>query len=92
MKKPTSKQWKQIMDSIKAKQSKAVKIPNELGEYMCDHFTNILPPICYGRDYVLSSEPYNHNDKGMGLYIGFFFKKNQWYGTISTTVDFTNML
>ena len=42
------------MDSIKAKQSKAVKIPNELGEYMCDHFTNILLPICYGRDYVLS--------------------------------------
>jgi len=58
MKKPTSEQWEQIMDSIKEKENQQVEIPNEFGEYMCDYFTNVLPPITWGRTYVLCSEPY----------------------------------
>ena len=88
MKKPNNKEWKQIMDSIKKETPNKVEIPNEFGEYMCDYFINVLPPIVWGRNYVLCSEPYSHNDDGKATYIGFFQKKNQWYGVICTKLQF----
>lgn len=92
MKKPTNEQWKQIMDSIKEKENQAVEIPNEFGEYMCDYFINVLPPIVWGRTYVLCSEPYSHDENGRGIYIGFFLKKKQWYGTIASKINFLEMI
>lgn len=90
MEKPNSEQWKALMNYLGDNQS--IPQPTEFGEYFVDYFTDCLPPILWGRTYVLCSEPYSHTSEGKGTYIGFYKKGEQYYGVITTVVEFKKLL
>lgn len=86
--KPNSDEWKLMMNAVKQQRPNPVIIPERFAEYMIDHFTNCLPPIIWGKDYVLCSEPYDHNSKGEERFIGFYKKVHIYYGIITTVSNF----
>lgn len=89
--KPTSEEWKQMMDAIKAEEGTPVIIPEQFGEYMIDEFTNSLPPILYSRTAVLCSEPYSFEADGKSTFIGFYKKIDTYYGVITTIEKFKKL-
>jgi hypothetical protein len=91
--KPNSEEWNTMMDCIKHEIGKPVMIPDRFAEYMIDHFTNCLPPIVWGNDYVLCSEPYDWDpETDKDRFIGFYKKKEIYYGVITTVVKFKSLL
>ena len=90
--KPTSKEWNDIMNSIENNQGTPQLIRKELGGYMVDYFTNVLPPLHWSESFVLSSEPYSTDSNGRNTYIGFFLKENKYYGVICSKLDFLQMI
>jgi hypothetical protein len=59
---------------------------------MIEHFTNCLPPIQFGNDYVLCSEPYNTDPETQTeRYIGFYQYKQIYYGVITTSKVFNSL-
>lgn len=90
-KKPNSEEWGLIMNAIKQQIGKPVIIPECFAEYMIDHFTNCLPPITWGNDFVLCSEPYDSDNEDKNRYIGFYRKGYIYYGIITTVSHFRNL-
>jgi hypothetical protein len=87
--KPNTEQWNDIMNPIKKEIGIAFQIPERFGEYMIDHFTNCLPPIIWGANYVLCSEPYDWDPKtDKDRFIGFYKKQESYYGVITTISNF----
>jgi hypothetical protein len=87
--KPTSIEWNTMMKAMQHKQNVPVMIPERFGEYMIDHFTNCLPPIVWGKDHVLCSEPYDYDtEQNKDNFIGFYKKDEIYYGVITTIVKF----
>ena len=87
--KPNSEEWNLMMNAIKQEIGKPVIIPERFAEYMIDHFTNCLPPILWGNDYVFCSEPYDWDpvtDKDR--FVGFYRKDKIYYGIIATVLTF----
>jgi hypothetical protein len=92
MEKPTSEEWKAIMDYIQENIPYPVLIPEHLGEYMIDHFTNCLPPLLWNSHAVLCSEPYDHDGaRGFARYIGFYKNKEGYHGVITTIDEFKKL-
>lgn len=89
--KPNSEEWQLMMNCIKHEIGKPVIIPERFAEYMIDYFTNCLPPIVWGNDYVLCSEPYDEDNEGVERYIGFYKKDEIYYGVITTVVKFNSL-
>jgi len=86
--KPNSEEWQLMMNAIKQQIGKPVIIPERFAEYMIDHFTNCLPPIVWGNDYVLCSEPYDTDNEGNERFIGFYCNYEIYFGVITTIVKF----
>lgn len=92
MNKPNSEEWKSMMDSIEENIGQPVVIPEQFGEYMIDNFTNCLPPIVWGNNYVLCSEPYDWDpETDRDRYIGFFKQDGIYHGVITTVVKFNSL-
>lgn len=91
--KPSSEDWKTMINAMKYQANRSnpvpVVIPERFAEYMIDHFTNCLPPITSGRDFVLCSDPYDFDSEtATDTYIGFYTKQHICYGVITTFVKF----
>jgi hypothetical protein len=85
----TSEQWKETMNSICNNKGKPQVVPIEQIPFWIYHFTNCLPPIVWGKEYVLCSEPYSYDPKeDKDTYIGFFIKNKIGYGVIATIPQF----
>lgn len=89
--KPTTEEWNAVMSSLKDNMSQPQEITVK-GEYYIDYFIEVLPPIMWSKDYVLSSEPYSHTNAGKATYIGFFKKNDKFFGVIATKDLFTTLL
>jgi hypothetical protein len=85
---PSSEDWKEILDKCK---SDTPAIIEEYGEYFVDYFSNVLPPITWGNDFVLCSEPYSHDDNGHGEYLGIYTKEGIYYGVTTTVSKFKSL-
>lgn len=90
--KPTFEQWQQIMEDIKSEQGNVIEIPFEYGEYFFYHFLECMPPIIFGTNYTLCSEPYSHNKDGFTTYIGIFKNVDKWYGVITSVNEFKKLI
>ena len=88
--KPTPEEWQKVMNAIKENYNTPVEVEN--GSYYIDYFTNYLPPIVWSSKFVLCSEPYDHNNEGKGLYTGFYFKNNKYFGIITTVQNFKTLI
>jgi hypothetical protein len=89
---PTDEEWNIMMASIKNQIGKPVIIPERYVNHMIEHFTNCLPPIQFGNDYVLCSEPYNTDPETQTeRYIGFYQYKQIYYGVITTSKVFNSL-
>ena len=87
--KPNSDEWNLMLNPIKNKQHVPIIIPERFGEYMIEHFTNCLLPIVWGKDYVLCSEPYDYDEEqNRDTFIGFYKKNEIYYGIITTVFKF----
>ena len=90
--KPNSEEWKSIFNSIKKSIGSPVQIPEEFGEYMIEYFTNCLPPILWSTYYVLCSEPYDDDPAtGKERYTGFYKEDNYYFGIITTIAHFNSL-
>lgn len=89
--KPNSDEWLLMMNAIKHEVGKPVIIPERFSEYMIDHFTNCLPPIVWGKNHVLCSEPYDTDEEDKDRFIGFYKKGEIYYGVITTVVKFNSL-
>lgn len=90
--KPNTDEWNLMMNAAKQYIGTPVIIPGRFAEYMIDHFTNCLPPIVWGSDYVLCSEPYDWEpETDSDRYIGFFTQDNIPYAVITTVEKFKSL-
>lgn len=90
--KPNSEEWNLMMKAIKQELGKPIMIPERFGKYMINEFTNCLPPIVWDNDYVLCSEPYDcEPETDKDRFIGFYKKDNIYYGIITTVVKFNQL-
>ena len=80
------------MKSISDNQGEPQQIPSEFGDYMIEYFTEVLPPITWSVNYVLSSEPYSSYKEGRNTYIGFYKKHDKYYGVICSRIRFNELL
>lgn len=89
--KPNSEEWNLMLNPMKIKQNEPVMIPERFAEHMIDRFTNMLPPIVWGKDYVLCSEPYDSDSEDNETFIGFYKKDEIYYGVITTITKFNSL-
>jgi len=90
--KPNKGEWDLMLNPMKQYVGTPIIIPERFGEYMIDNFTNCLPPIVWGNDYVLCSEPYDWDPQtDKDRFIGFYRKDEIYYGVIATIVKFNSL-
>jgi hypothetical protein len=89
--KPTHEEWQKAMNSIKDNKGQPQEIETK-GEYYLDYFREVLPPLMFGANHSLCSEPYSHNSQGKGQYTGIYKKQDKFYAVIATKEEFINLI
>ena len=95
--KPNQEEWDTMIKSMEFQTNKTINyctiIPERFAKYVIDYFTNTMPPIIFGKDYVLCSEPHSIDDETKKeKFTGIYTREGICYGVITTIVRFKELI